>query len=230
MGHSYFHATLTILLSSSIFRAKAQIISPCSSSMIVTSFTPCLNYITGSSGTGSSPTEDCCNSLRSFMVNNMDCVCLIVTGNVPVSIPFINANIAISLPRVCQNSVPLQCRATGVPLPPPGPVLFGPTSAPSPAGPVSFGPTSTRNSAGAPAPTIHSHHSQNAIAILAAPQPAESQEISPAAPQNSPLSPAARPGVKPVVNVNSASSVPKMQTLVLTNVVLALVMAYKFFN
>ncbi|CAA0815545.1 Bifunctional inhibitor/lipid-transfer protein/seed storage 2S albumin superfamily protein [Striga hermonthica] len=199
--------------------------------MIITSFRPCLNYFTGSSGTGSSPTEDCCNSLRSFMVNNMDCVCLVVTGNVPVSIPFINANIAISLPRVCQNSVPLQCRATGVPLPPPGPVLFGPTSAPSPAGPILFGPPSARNSVGALAPAPHSHHSQNAskaIAVLAAPQPAESLEISPAAPQNPQLGPAAKPGVKPVVNVNSALIVPKMRSLVLTNVVLALVTSYKF--
>ncbi|KAL0437458.1 UNVERIFIED_CONTAM: hypothetical protein Sradi_0453700 [Sesamum radiatum] len=44
----------------------------------------------------------------------------LITGNVPVSIPFINANLAISLPRVCKNSVPLQCKASGVPLPPPG--------------------------------------------------------------------------------------------------------------
>lgn len=109
MAHSWLSATIAILLLSSVFRTKAQISTPCTSSMI-SSFTPCLNFVTGSSGTGSSPTEDCCNSLKSLMTDNMDCACLIVTGNVPVSIPFINANLAISLPRVCKSSVPLQCK------------------------------------------------------------------------------------------------------------------------
>ncbi|KAL2535421.1 AAI domain-containing protein [Forsythia ovata] len=64
------------------------------------------------------------------MSDSMDCTCLIVTGNVPVSIPFINRTLAISLPRMCKNSVPLQCKATGVTLPSPGPALFAPTQAP----------------------------------------------------------------------------------------------------
>ncbi|KAL0435711.1 UNVERIFIED_CONTAM: hypothetical protein Sradi_0279000 [Sesamum radiatum] len=99
---------------------------------MITTFTPCLNYVTGSSGRGSSPTEDCCNSLKSLMNDGMDCACLIVTGNVPLSIPFINRNLAISLPRLCQTSVPVQCKASGDPLPPPGPVVLGPTPAPAP--------------------------------------------------------------------------------------------------
>ncbi|KAL0370500.1 UNVERIFIED_CONTAM: hypothetical protein Sangu_0368100 [Sesamum angustifolium] len=90
------------LFISSVFRAKAQISTPCTTS-VISSFTPCFNYLTGSSGAGSSPTQDCCNSLRSLMTDNVDCACLIITGNVPVSIPFINANLAISLPRVCRT-------------------------------------------------------------------------------------------------------------------------------
>lgn len=110
MSHSHVRASLALILSLSLVLSsvKAQISTPCSMSMI-SSFTPCLNYVTGSSGTGSSPTKDCCNSLISLMTDNMECACLIITGNVPVSIPFVN-NLAISLPRVCKSSVPLQCK------------------------------------------------------------------------------------------------------------------------
>ncbi|XP_011082646.1 non-specific lipid-transfer protein [Sesamum indicum] len=153
-----------LLLISSVFRARAQITTPCTAS-VISSFTPCFNYLTGSSGTGSSPTEDCCNSLRSLMTDNVDCACLIITGNVPVSIPFINANLAISLPRVCKNSVPLQCKASGVPLPAPGPVLFGPT--PAPAAPASRGHPAApaprgHPAAPAPAPDAHSPRASKA--------------------------------------------------------------------
>ncbi|KAK4418294.1 hypothetical protein Salat_2242100 [Sesamum alatum] len=128
---------------------------------MISSFTPCLNYVTGSSGRGSSPTEDCCNSLKSLMNDGMDCACLIVTGNVPLSIPFINRNLAISLPGVCQTSVPVQCKASGDPLPPPGPVMLGPTPTPSPCSrsPKDSDPTAE-----------------------AAPPPAEISDIEPASP------------------------------------------------
>ncbi|KAL7084215.1 hypothetical protein ACP275_14G211800 [Erythranthe tilingii] len=156
MAHSYGSATLLALLvliisSVLLFGAKAQqiISTPCTSS-VITTFTPCLNYVTGSSGTRSSPTKDCCDSLKSLMTNNMDCVCLIVTGNVPFSLPFLNSNLAISLPRVCQNSVPLQCQASGIPLPAPGPVLFGPPRPPSPS------PTPAPSLTHAPSPHSYS--------------------------------------------------------------------------
>lgn len=100
---------ILLIIISSVFQTNAQISTPCTSSMIST-FTPCLNYVTGSSGKGSSPTQDCCNSLKSLMTDSMDCTCLIVSGNVPLSIPFINRNLAISLPRVCKSSVPIQCK------------------------------------------------------------------------------------------------------------------------
>ncbi|KAI3460899.1 hypothetical protein Pfo_017562 [Paulownia fortunei] len=219
MANLCLSATLAILLISIVFRAKAQISTPCTSSMI-SSFTPCLNYVTGSSGTGSPPTEDCCNSLKSLMTDNMDCVCLIVTGNVPVSIPFINANLAITLPRVCKSSVPLQCKASGVPLPPPGPVLFGPTPAPARA-------PAPRAPAPAPAPHSHSPKASKAAAV-AAPPPAESLDIAPASPPKFSLGPSANPGIRPVVNPKSASG---PSTVSLPSVVLMFVgiMAFKLF-
>ncbi|XP_049347837.1 non-specific lipid transfer protein GPI-anchored 16-like [Solanum verrucosum] len=120
---------LTLVLSFSTFKVvNCQINTACTSTIIST-FRPCLNYLTGSSSNGSSPTEDCCNSLKSSMSDNIDCVCLIVTGNVPVSIPFIRT-LALSLPQACNSGVPVQCSASGVPLPSPGPALFAPPPAP----------------------------------------------------------------------------------------------------
>ncbi|KAL0390986.1 UNVERIFIED_CONTAM: hypothetical protein Scaly_0455700 [Sesamum calycinum] len=195
------------LFISSVFRAKAQISTPCTTS-VISSFTPCFNYLTGSSGAGSSPTQDCCNSLRSLMTDNVDCACLIITGNVPVSIPFINANLAISLPRVCKNSVPLQCKASGVPLPPPGPVLFGPT--PAPAAPAPHGhpaaPAPDHGHPAAPAPHAHSPRASKATTgAVAAPPPVESFDVAPASPPRFSLGPSVNPGVRPVVNPNAAS-------------------------
>ncbi|XP_010695496.2 non-specific lipid transfer protein GPI-anchored 20 isoform X1 [Beta vulgaris subsp. vulgaris] len=120
--------------------AYAQIpTSPCTTSMI-SSFTPCVNYLTNSSGSGSSPTADCCNALRSLMSNGTDCLCQIVTGGVPFRLP-INRTMAISLPRACnQPGVPVQCQAApGAPVPAPGPVAFGPSA--SPAAAISPGPS-----------------------------------------------------------------------------------------
>ncbi|XP_054792669.1 non-specific lipid transfer protein GPI-anchored 20-like [Prosopis cineraria] len=101
--------------------ASGQISSPCNTSIINT-FTPCMNYLTNSSAGGSSmPTTQCCDSLKSLASGGMDCLCLIVTGSVPFQLP-INRTLAISLPRACRMPrVPVQCKASGSPLPAPGP-------------------------------------------------------------------------------------------------------------
>lgn len=95
-----------VLLSLPVY---GQINSPCTTSML-TSLTPCLNFITNSSANGTSPTSDCCNMLKTFMTNGTSCFCLIATGSVPFNIP-INRTLALSLPRACnQPGVPLQCK------------------------------------------------------------------------------------------------------------------------
>lgn len=100
---------LLICMGMGTLGANAQISTPCTNS-IVSSFTPCFNFITGSSVNGSSPTQDCCDSLKSIMTNMMDCACLIVTGNVPFSIPFVRT-LVISLPlRQCNSGVPVHCK------------------------------------------------------------------------------------------------------------------------
>lgn len=106
-------AILVTLMILSNFNANGQISTPCTSS-IVSSFTPCLNYLTGSSANGSSPTAECCDSIKSLTTDSVDCACLVITGNVPVSLPF-SRPLAISLPRICKSGVPLRC--IGTPLP-----------------------------------------------------------------------------------------------------------------
>ncbi|KAK9725511.1 hypothetical protein RND81_05G149400 [Saponaria officinalis] len=113
---------------------------PCTSSML-SSFTPCINYLTSSSATGTSPTSDCCGSLRSLMSNGTGCLCQIVTGGVPFRIPF-NRTLALKLPKVCkQPGVPVQCKASpGAPIPAPGPTAaFSPSASPAALGPTSSG-------------------------------------------------------------------------------------------
>ncbi|KAI3469596.1 hypothetical protein Pfo_026259 [Paulownia fortunei] len=91
----------------------------CTGAMI-RSFSPCINFLTSGSN-ASSPTADCCNSLRSLMSNGQDCMCLIVTGGVPFQVP-LNQTLAISLPRACRMSgVPIECKATASPVPAPDP-------------------------------------------------------------------------------------------------------------
>ncbi|XP_062208557.1 non-specific lipid transfer protein GPI-anchored 20-like [Phragmites australis] len=74
---------------------------------LVSSFTPCLDFITN--GTAS-PTADCCRSLGALVNASTGCACLILTGNMPLGVP-INRTLAVTLPKACNSmSVPLQCQ------------------------------------------------------------------------------------------------------------------------
>ncbi|XP_020230180.1 non-specific lipid-transfer protein-like protein At5g64080 [Cajanus cajan] len=129
--------SLTVILAMATVIARpayAQVTTPCNASMINSLLNPCMNFLTNSSGNGTSsasPTADCCNSIKSVTSGGMDCLCLIVTGNLPFTIP-INRTLAISLPRACNlPRLPLQCKASGSPIPAPGPAAFGPSLSPS---------------------------------------------------------------------------------------------------
>ncbi|TVU41755.1 hypothetical protein EJB05_15301, partial [Eragrostis curvula] len=82
---------------------------------LVTSFTPCLNFITNSSA---SPTADC-----SLVNASAGCACLILTGSVPLGVP-VNRSLAVTLPKACNSTaLALQCQdATTARTPAPGPV------------------------------------------------------------------------------------------------------------
>ncbi|CAA2998376.1 Hypothetical predicted protein [Olea europaea subsp. europaea] len=95
----------------------------CTGAML-SSFGNCIGFLASRSN-ASSPTSDCCSSLKSLMSNGQDCLCLIVTGGVPFQVP-INRTLAISLPRACRMSgVPVECKATSTPIPAPGPINRG---------------------------------------------------------------------------------------------------------
>ncbi|PIN01686.1 hypothetical protein CDL12_25807 [Handroanthus impetiginosus] len=87
---------------------------------MIRSFSPCISFLASGSNI-SSPSSGCCNSLRDLMSNGQDCLCLFVTGGVPLQVP-INQSLAISLPRACRMSgVPVECKATASPVPAPDP-------------------------------------------------------------------------------------------------------------
>ncbi|EPS73211.1 hypothetical protein M569_01547, partial [Genlisea aurea] len=75
---------------------------PCTSSMI-TAFTPCMNFVTNSTSNGTSPTQDCCDSIKSLMGNGAGCLCQMLTGSFPFQIP-INRTLSIALPRACNST------------------------------------------------------------------------------------------------------------------------------
>ncbi|KAL5702241.1 hypothetical protein ACHQM5_027481 [Ranunculus cassubicifolius] len=135
-----------------------QVITSCTSSM-VSSFTPCLSFITN--GNGTSPTADCCNSLKSLTNASSDCACNMLTGNVPFQIP-INRTLAVSLPKACNSSaVPLQCQGKVTPVLPPAaispslapiPETVAPTSEPET--PSTLTPTSTPSGTGTSTPNV----------------------------------------------------------------------------
>ncbi|XP_024977003.1 non-specific lipid-transfer protein-like protein At2g13820 [Cynara cardunculus var. scolymus] len=147
---------IAVAMCSMVVPIYSQISTPCSPSMI-TSFTPCLNFITNSTTNATStPTADCCNSLKTVTSSGTDCLCMIATGSVPFQIP-INQSLAISLPRACRMpGVPLQCKAAAAtPIPSPGPAALGPTLSPGSSStvPEAQSPTSTPESNTTPALT-----------------------------------------------------------------------------
>ncbi|ESQ36378.1 hypothetical protein EUTSA_v10008963mg [Eutrema salsugineum] len=143
-------ALIFSLLSSTPILIIAQINTPCSPNML-SSVSGCMDFLTGG---GNSPTTGCCGALKSLTGTGMDCLCLIVTANVPLNIP-INRTLAISLPRACgMPGVPVECKASAAPLPAPGPASLGPTISPTdtqaPEGPAYIVPTSSPPSSESP--------------------------------------------------------------------------------
>jgi len=106
---SLFVLAMTLLM---VAPSYGQINTPCNASVVATFFTPCMGFLTNSSGNGTSPTTACCGALKSLTSGGMECLCLIVTGSVPFRIP-LNRTLAISLPRACNMpGVPLQCKGS----------------------------------------------------------------------------------------------------------------------
>ncbi|RCV40494.1 hypothetical protein SETIT_9G058700v2 [Setaria italica] len=147
-------ALLLLAAAMSAAPASGQAVATSCTASLITTFTPCLNFVTGSTNGGGSPTQQCCGSLAEMVRTGADCACLILTGNVPFSLP-INRTLAISLPKLCSStSVPLQCRDTATQIPAPGPVAFAPALPPLP--PIPPESSQEPESPGATSPAVDS--------------------------------------------------------------------------
>ncbi|XVF21740.1 hypothetical protein REPUB_Repub12eG0116100 [Reevesia pubescens] len=198
---------IAILSTLSFISVNGQISTACTASMIAR-FTPCLNFISGSTSNGSSPTQGCCDSLKSLMSSSIDCACLIVTASVPFQLP-INRTLALSLPRACNlGGIPVQCKASGTPLPAPGPVpfLLPPTPPPTAASPLSPG----ASKASAEGPAAPPPQSDTPLDLT----PASTPEEEPEAPSAT-VNPGIRPVLQPSASNPSYNSPPLILVLLI---------------
>ncbi|PIA44978.1 hypothetical protein AQUCO_01700504v1 [Aquilegia coerulea] len=193
----------------SIMSINGQITTPCTASMI-SSFSPCMGFITGSSPNGSSPTSQCCGTLRQLVSGSMDCACLIITANVPIQLPNpINRTLAISLPRACNmGGVPLGCKASAAPLPAPGTVPSGP--APSPSG--ASVPTASTIPEATPSPALAPDSDTTILAPASGPVDSDT--------------PVANPGRRPVLTPNGAAKLSHISSPLFLFVLGILVLMY----
>ncbi|TKY52642.1 Non-specific lipid-transfer protein [Spatholobus suberectus] len=89
--------------------------SGCTSAL--TSLTPCLSYIMGSSST---PSASCCSQLSSVVQSSPQCLCSVLNGGGSTFGITINQTLALSLPGACKVQTPpvSQCRAGNGPTSP----------------------------------------------------------------------------------------------------------------
>nr|CAB3452067.1 unnamed protein product [Digitaria exilis] len=155
-------AAVVALLAAPAFGQQQGGAASCTASLI-TSFTPCLNFLTSSTnGGGSPPTQDCCRSLASLMSASTGCACLILTGGVPLVGP-INRTLAVSLPKACNSgAVPLQCQDTSAQIPAAGPVADTPSGPVTPAMPEPEAPAAPVDPTGT-APAISQGETRPAV-------------------------------------------------------------------
>nr|AFK41063.1 unknown [Lotus japonicus] len=78
--------------------------SGCTSAL--TSLSPCLNYITGSS---SSPSPSCCSQLSSVVQSSPQCLCSLLNGGGSSFGITMNQTLALSLPGPCKVQTPPHC-------------------------------------------------------------------------------------------------------------------------
>nr|KYP43322.1 hypothetical protein KK1_035225 [Cajanus cajan] len=111
---------------------------------MINTITPCANFITGSTNNGLTPSASCCDSFLSLITTSVDCACLLISANVPLQLP-INTALALFLPQACNvNEMPALCKASGSPLPAPGPAVLGPNGQTLP--PIAVSPLSPQAS------------------------------------------------------------------------------------
>ncbi|XP_061359090.1 non-specific lipid transfer protein GPI-anchored 5-like [Gastrolobium bilobum] len=101
--------------------------SGCTSAL--TSLSPCLNYIMGSSST---PSASCCSQLSSVVQSSPQCLCSVLNGGASSFGITINQTLALSLPAACKVQTPpiSQCKAGNGPISPSIAPVGSPTESP----------------------------------------------------------------------------------------------------
>ncbi|GAB2292826.1 hypothetical protein Dimus_027059 [Dionaea muscipula] len=113
---------------------------------------PCLPFVQGSV---TEPTQLCCQNLRQVYNQDPNCLCLLLNGTAPISLP-INTTLALQLPALCNLQIdPSSCPAAPAPRMPQ-------------ASPVSFGTNSTSTAAATPTATISPRPSTLQFGLLSA--------------------------------------------------------------
>ncbi|RHN80167.1 putative plant lipid transfer protein/Par allergen [Medicago truncatula] len=124
----YILFLVMVLVANMCTQNEAQ--SGCTST--ITSLSPCLNYIMGSS---SNPSSSCCSQLSSVVQSSPQCLCSLLNGGGSSFGITINQTLALSLPSACKVQTPPVSQCKG------GNGQTSPTSSTSPAGSPVDSPT-----------------------------------------------------------------------------------------
>lgn len=100
-----FLCLVMVLMTNMVTQNAAQ--SSCTTTL--TSLSPCLNYIMGSSST---PSATCCSQLSSVVQSSPQCLCSLLNGGASSFGITINQTLALSLPASCKVQTPpvSQCK------------------------------------------------------------------------------------------------------------------------
>ncbi|CAJ2627833.1 non-specific lipid transfer protein GPI-anchored 5-like [Trifolium pratense] len=109
----YVLCLVMILVANMMTQNEAQ--SSCTSTL--TSLSPCLNYIMGSS---SNPSASCCSQLSTVVQSSPQCLCSLLNGGGSSFGITINQTLALSLPSACKVQTPpvSQCKGGNGPISP----------------------------------------------------------------------------------------------------------------
>ncbi|KAF2285411.1 hypothetical protein GH714_003614 [Hevea brasiliensis] len=126
-----------------------QINTPCTPSLL-SSFTPCMNFLTNSSADGTSPTQDCCSSLK-----NLTSPASLAPNLSPVVSPSASPEAASVVPEPTPSTLPPESSTTPILTPPSPTVDTGAATSTTGRRPVLTSPSSAAISSCSLSPSFH---------------------------------------------------------------------------
>ncbi|XP_014513093.1 non-specific lipid-transfer protein-like protein At2g13820 [Vigna radiata var. radiata] len=152
MAFRGFMLCVVTVMVATICTKNATAQSGCSSTL--TSLSPCLNYVMGSSSTPSTP---CCSQLSTIVQSSPQCLCSLLSGGSTFGIT-INQTLALSLPAACKVQTPpvSQCQAGNGPTPPSTAPVASPSDSSAESPQESISPSASDFPSGAGSKTVPS--------------------------------------------------------------------------